>query len=209
VKIVVVTASIGEGRRKLLTPQVVNPNVRYVAFADRPMHHPVWTIKRVDRKLADRCRDAKRYKVLLSTIIQDADASIWVDRHCRIMCDPVEVFERFTEDVGVFAHFRNCCYHEARACRKRKKDSEAIINATVERLRSEQWPPAAGLYYGGFLLRRHTEGERAFSRLWWDRISAGTRRDQITLPFCLHKSEVSYRIFPRSEIGSFFRIRGK
>lgn len=207
-KIVVVTASIGE-RRKLLTPQVVNPDVRYVAFADRPMNHPVWTIKRVDRKLADRCRDAKRYKILLSEIIEDADASIWIDRHCRIMCDPVTAFERFTEDVGVITHFRNCCYHEARACRKGKKDSVEIINSTVERLRLAGWPSASGLYYGGFILRRHTDTERSFSRLWWDMVSEGTRRDQITLPYCLHKSQVDYRIFPRSEVGSFFRIRGK
>ena len=97
-KIVVLTASIGE-RRGLYTPSTVNRSVEYLAFVDRRVNHKIWKTIRVDRLPdVDPVRQAKKYKVLADEFVA-ADASIWVDRHCRLMCDPVEAFDQFSEDV--------------------------------------------------------------------------------------------------------------
>lgn len=207
-RVAVVTASIGE-RRKLLTPDVVNPSVDYVAFVDRELNHPVWRTVRVDRWSADPVRDSKLYKVFPERFVEDADASIWIDRHCRLLCDPAKVFGEFKEDVGLVHHYRACIFREGRACRDAHKDDRNLINQTVERFRLEGWPDAAGLYYGGFLLKRHSEAADRFSRLWWNYIETGSRRDQLSLPVAVRRSRVSAHIFHRRRRPEFFHIRGK
>lgn len=212
-KIVVVTASIGERRLRLLTPEIVNPAVEYVCFTDKPAAHPVWRTIKVERLADDPVRDAKRYKVLAADILRaagiEAEASIWCDRHCRLCCDPVEAFERFPADVALIRHYRRCIYKEGRACRKKKKDDIGVINAEMDMRRLEGWRPNAGLYYGGFVMRRHTAASERFSRLWWSYIESGSRRDQLSLPVALRRSGVSKSVIARAELRSFFHVRSK
>ncbi len=211
-KIVVVTASIGE-RRGLVSPVIDrrDAGVRYVAFVDRPISHPLWETVVVERVLNDPCRDAKRYKFDPPTnkfIADGPDASIWIDRHCRLLCDPVKVFEEFHEDVGVIEHGRHCVYQEGAACRVLKKDDPEAIRRTLQRWKSEGVPRRSGLFYGGCLFRRHP-GSESFSKLWREYVEFGSKRDQLSLPVALHRSGVSYRVFSRTRRPDFFKIRGK
>jgi len=209
-RIAVVTASIGEGRRGLYTPGSVNESVDYIAFVDRKVSHAAWRPVRVDRLGDCSTRDAKRFKVLPEEYIGDEfDAVIWVDRHCRLLCDPVEFFEEFSEDVAVVSHYRGDIYSEAKACLLKKKDDEALIRRTVSTFRLEGWPRKSGLFYGGFIAKRITEESKKFSRLWWQYIEAGSRRDQLSLPVALDRSGVSVRKFKRRKMAELFKIRGK
>ncbi len=207
-KIVVFTASIGE-RRGLYTPSRVNRSVEYLAFVDRRIDHKVWKTIRVDRDPdVDPVRQAKKFKVLADEFVE-ADASIWVDRHCRLMCDPVEAFDEFVEDVGVVRHYRRGIFKEGRACREKKKDDPELIRRTVDRFRLEGWKPGAGLFYGGFLMRRHSPDVGRFNRLWLNYIESGSARDQLSLPVAIERSGVSAKFFSRRRRGDFFKIRGK
>lgn len=208
-RIVVVTASIGE-RRGLLTPMIDRrrDGVKYLAFVDRPKVHAVWETIGVRRPPGDPVRSAKRYKTAIVEHVGDADATIWIDRHCRLLCDPLTIFNEFHEDVGLIRHFRRCCFSEANACRKQDKDDPAAIDRTMDRLKAEGFSRNAGLYYGGFVLRRHNASDE-FSRTWADYIEDGSRRDQLTLPAALEASGVSFKAFDRSMKGKCFAIRGK
>jgi len=208
--VVVVTSSIGEPGRGLHTPRHDRraDGVRYVAFVDRPVVHDVWETVRVDPTPGDSCRVAKRFKVLIAEHVGDASRSIWIDRHCRLICDPLAIWDEFGEDVGLVEHYRRCVYSEAKACRRQRKDGALIIRRTTDRWRAEGVPENGGLYYGGFVLRRHG-GADDFSRLWWDLICWGSRRDQLSLPVALHRSGVSVRTFRRSRRPDMFKIGGK
>ena len=207
-KIVVFTASIGE-RRGLYTPNTVNKSVEYLAFVDRRVNHKVWKTIRVDRDPdVAAVRQAKEIKVLANKFVE-ADASIWIDRHCRLMCDPIKAFDQFDEDVGVVRHYRRDIFKEGRACRERKKDAPELIHRTVDRFRLEGWRPGSGLFYGGFMMRRHSADVEKFNRLWWNYIESGSVRDQLSLPVAIERSGVSAHKFQNRRRGFFFRIRGK
>ena len=208
--IVVVTASIDEPKCKLTTPAIDRraDGVRYVAFVDKPTRHDIWECVVVDRVHDDPCRDAKRFKVLLADAVPDADASIWIDRHCRLTCDPLTVWDDFDEGVAVVNHSRRCVYHEATACLRQEKDDPATIEKTMRRWTDEGVPRGAGLFYGGFVMRRHPVAD-AFSRLWWAFIEFGSRRDQLTLPVALRRSRVAVREYDRSRRPGFFMIGAK
>lgn len=206
-KIVVFTASIHEKYRKLNDPTSIEHGVDYVAFADRPILTKRWQIIRVKQRLPDPCRDAKRYKCLIEDFL-DADFSIWIDRHCRLMTPATELIEQLGEaDLGLVVHNRRCVYWEARVCKDRKKDCPDIINAQIAQIRARKWPPRAGLFFGGFIVRRHTEAVRRFGKLWWDMIEAGSRRDQLCLPLAVKDSGVKLHRWRSPE--GIFKIRSK
>lgn len=204
----VITASMGESS-PLYTPAKyrADDGITYVAFTDRPIKSDIWDVRQVPRLFADSNRDAKRFKVRPSEHVPKADATIWIDRHCRLTCDPRAVFDEFPEDVIAVNHYRSCVFREARVCIDRTKDVAAIIRPMMERFRLEGHPVGAGLYYGGFIARRHTEADDRFSRLWWNYIETGSKRDQLSLPVALARSGVSFRAIKRKRRGEFFAIR--
>lgn len=207
-KIAVVTASIGQPRCKLLTPAHIRPDVDYVCFTDNTeLTHDVWRCVLREPLIKDSCRDAKRFKVLVHENI-DADASIWIDAHCRLMCDPVEVWNDFDDPIAVIRHWRGCIYHEARACIRRGKDARQRIRAAIAGYRRHH-PPRWGLFYGGCILRRHTEEVEEFNRRWWRLIAAGSRRDQLSLPVALRQSGIPFAAIDRGRLANFMQIRGK
>lgn len=205
-QITVITATIGE-RTPLYTPRVVRSDVRYVAFSDRPIESKAWEVIRVDQELSDPCRDAKRYKVLADIFVQ-TDASIWIDHSARLICDPVELFDQFEEDLLFVRHYRSCIFAEGRAIIRSKKDNPVQVKKTLDRFRSEGWPLANGLFYGTCFARRHTEATFRFSRDWWAYIEQGSRRDQLSLPVALDRSGVSVRKWKRKRRPEFFKMLG-
>lgn len=206
--IAVVTASFGQRRCRLLTPAHVRPGVDYVCFTDNPeLRHDVWQCVLREPLLKEPCRDAKRFKVLAHEHV-NADASIWIDAHCRLMCDPLAVWNEFDEPIAVVKHWRACIYHEARACIRRGKDCPKRIRAAIAGYRKEH-PPRWGLFYGGWILRRHTPEVEAFNRRWWRLIADGSRRDQLSLPVALRKGGVAFAAIDRRRLAEFMQIRGK
>ncbi len=210
-KLVVLTASIGErAGARIFTPRIDRrpDGVRYLCFSDKPIKSAFWERVEVERVPdLDGCRDAKRYKIRARDVIGDATASIWIDRHCRLLIDPVVLFSRFSADVAVCRHWRNCIYREGRAVIAKRKDAAELVRPMLERFRLEQWPEAAGLFFGGFIARRHTDAEDRFSRLWLDYVENGSRRDQLSLPVALSRSGVSHRVFKHWR--TFFKIGAK
>lgn len=201
----VITAIYG-GRDKLRAPSIVRPDVDYVCYTDDcGLRHNVWDCRYVPPSHQDPCRSAKRFKVL-SHLYVDSRQSIWIDASSQLLCDPVEIFNEFTEALALVRHWRHCIYHEARACRRRCNDQLQLIESAVRHYRESRHPPRWGLWYGTALFRRHTPEMAQFNEAWWAQIERYTRRDQISLPVILHRTGIPFHTFSRSELRRLFRM---
>ncbi len=67
-------------------------------------------------------------------------------------------------------------------------DDPDVIDSQINRYNLEGYLPHRGLFEATVILRRHTNEIRAFNETWWDEIKWGSRRDQISLPYVLHKT---------------------
>ena len=214
--IVVVSASIGERRRAaFFTPAIDRrpDGVRYLAFSTSGIKSDFWESIKVGRVLADPVRDAKRFKVrsigIVREVVPDVSRIMWVDRHCRLMCDPVEVFKQLDNDgayLGVVRHSRGCIYREGRACIQKNKDDPSIIKSMMQRFRDEGFKHRSGLFFGGWLAFKVGEPSERFLRLWWNYIETGSRRDQLSMPVAIQRSGVPFKQFQGHE--KFISIKG-
>lgn len=197
-KTVIYTAIYGN-KDRLRPPRQPETGATYVCISDDPeIAVPSWKMRIVAPHSPDANRSAKRFKVLAHQAC-DCERSIWIDGNYEILGDLTSLFDDFEEDVAFFRHSqRNCIYAEAAACIRRRKDDARPINGTIERFRQQGHPVGWGLFEGGVILRKHTCAVREFNERWWDEISQGTRRDQLSLPFVLRNLTLRFHVFDHS-----------
>jgi hypothetical protein len=82
---------------------------------------------------------------------------------------------------------RNCIYIEAAHCKQFRKGDPSRIDNAIARYQAEGHPAESGLWMAGIILRRHTPAIKAFNLEWWNEITSGTVRDQISLPVVLRR----------------------
>ena len=200
----VITAIYG-GRDRLRTPAVVHSGVEYVCFTDdHRMRHDVWDCRFIAPSHIDPCRSAKRFKVLPHLFVE-ADRSIWIDANCRLLCDPLAIWDEFEEHLALVRHWRSDIYHEARACRTKHKDDVAVIEEAVRVYRATGHPTRSGLWYGTVMFRRHSPDVARFNETWWAQIDRFSRRDQLSLPVVLRRLDVQLHQFGRDQLSRLFR----
>lgn len=215
--IVVITASIGERPRAAFYTPLIDrrpAGVRYLAFSARGITSKFWETFKAERLLADPVRDAKRYKIRgvekIREIVPDVSRIIWIDRHCRLAADPLKLFERMAiagADLGVVRHDRGCIYREGKTCIAKKKDDPRVIRAMMERLRLEKYPARAGLFFGGFFAMTVSDASDRFTRLWWNYVENGSRRDQLSMPVAMRRTGIRFHQWNRHR--EAFSIQGK
>lgn len=196
-KIVVYTVVIG-GYDRILTPLIVNPDVRYVAVTDGPAPSP-WEIMRPPHLTGNRKRDSRRWKLLAHELFPTADWTIYVDGQLQLAVDPLMLLAECDAwgegDLFLFRHHeRDCLYDEARAVLNVRKDTRQRVEPHVRRYRSSGFPEHAGLYMGGMLVRSPAAAD--FNDVWWAEVERGSCRDQISLPVALANSGVNYTALP-------------
>ena len=200
----VITAIYG-GRDRLRTPAVVHSGVEYVCFTDdQHIRHDVWDCRYVPPSHFDPCRSAKRFKVLPHLFV-DAERSIWIDANCRLLCDPLAIWDEFDEDLALVRHWRPDIYHEARACRRGSKDDLSVIADAIRHYRAAKHPARRGLWYGTIIFRRRSSAVARFNEAWWAQIERFSRRDQLSLPVVLRRLGVEFHQFGRDQLSRLFR----
>jgi hypothetical protein len=93
-------------------------------------------------------------------------------------------------------HARSCIYEEAEACKVRRLDSPELIDGQMARYREEGFPARFGLQELAVILRRHSEAVEDFDRRWWEEISRGSRRDQLSFQYVRWKTGLPIAEFP-------------
>ena len=164
---------------------------KFVAFTDKPFESKVWERRVACNEYRDPVRNAKKPKIMPHLYFPDADYSLWIDGTLTLKVPLEELIEKYLKDtdIAMFKHpYRDCLYDEAIACINLRLDSYETIKKQVEAYELEGYLPRRGLFEATVILRRHTDEIRAFNETWWDEIEWGSRRDQISLPYVLHKT---------------------
>jgi|TARA_R110001583_G_scaffold18383_37_gene73191 hypothetical protein len=208
-KCVVYTAIYGE-KDALKDPLVVNPNVDYLCFTDnKNIKSNVWKIIHHPAIHTDPVRSAKIFKVKPHEFLSDYDISLWVDANFLIKTDLQTFFQKsdFLSKAGMmlFQHDqgRNCIYDEANTIMQDRKDDPALVNAQMNKYREEKFPPQHGLSANSIMLKKHNDSAIiALGDKWWSEIQQYSRRDQLSLYYCIWKLDIRHYLlkFPRYNI---------
>lgn len=137
--------------------------------------------------------------------LRRADRSIWIDANCRLLCDPLSIWDEFEEELALVRHWRTDIYHEARACRARHKDEPSIVEDAIRHYRASGHPTRSGLWYGTIIFRRHSSDVARFNEAWWAQIERFSRCDQLSLPVVLRRQAVEFHQFGRDQLSRLFR----
>jgi len=91
---------------------------------------------------------------------------------------------------------RRCAYDEGKACIVTFKAKESVISKQLDFYKSQGYPTQNGLYYTGFLVRRHTKEMKRLMNSWWREVKKFSHRDQVSLPYVLWEHKFGITLFP-------------
>lgn len=192
------------GYDQLLTPLQRSPNCDYYCFTDdATLTSDFWQIRllmaddsaNAASTPADPQRFSRQPKILPHRYFPDYDASLYLDANLLLIGDLDDYIARYHRHspLLLLKHGeRDCLYEELQACLEGQRDDPATMIQQVERYRSEGFPPHFGLAVGSFIYREHNNPQViALMELWWQELSQGSKRDQLSLSYCLWKQNVS------------------
>ena len=192
-RVVVYTAIIG-GYDPLIVPEQMVDDWDYVVFSDQLIKgEHVFEVRRPDYWNADPTRIARHAKMHPHIHFPDYEISIWIDSNILLRGNHLgDSARRFEEQGALFMSNphpdRDCTYDELAKCLELSKDAPGLMKAQVERYRQEGLPEKYGMFETNILIRKHNDPQvTAFQALWWQEISAGSRRDQLSVMYSLWK----------------------
>ncbi|HEX2853976.1 MAG TPA: glycosyltransferase domain-containing protein [Opitutaceae bacterium] len=171
-----------------------------IAYVEGPASSG-WRARPVCREFADECRNAKVHKIVPHDLFEEYEYSIWIDGSVipRPEFSPRDVIEKVlrAHDLAVFKHrIRGCIYEEAQACIQAGKDNRETIERQMARYRQEGYPARNGLNECTILVRRHSPDVRRVCEAWHREIEAGSRRDQLSFNYVVHRARFEVGTLP-------------
>lgn len=194
-KIVVYTAVFGDYDR-LLLPELLDPEIDYVCFTDRPRDtFGIWKLRISPFYHADPTRIARYIKTHPHTLFSGYDHAIWIDANIILRADPVKyirMLDAAGKSLGLVPHpHRDCVYEEIEACKLRSKDSDASLDSQATFYRSHGLEEHRGMYETGFMAVALKDlNTRSLFAAWWRQIATFSRRDQVGLAWSLKSHSV-------------------
>lgn len=166
-----------------------------------PHGAPAWTINRY-------------LKMHPHEILPDQDETLYVDANIILSRDPSPLFHKYLADadIAIPAHMdRNEISEELKECLRVGKVSQAEYETMSSRLALYD---SIGVSSGpftenGVILRRNTSQVSSAMELWWAEVANGVTRDQLSLPYALHKTGLKISVIkegPRTT-GEYMTIR--
>jgi hypothetical protein len=191
---------------------------RSVLFSDEPQRlrlEPAacfWDeIRPLAWNLPDPVRTARAHKHRPFELFPDAPVSIWLDATHVPIVEMQALFDYLDDrhPLACFRHeWRDTALAEGRECQRLGLDDPQVIEQQLARYAAEGFPDRCGLYDTACLVRRHLPAVRGLQELWWQEIVAGSRRDQISFPYVLHRSGMTPAVLPgegRSPLADFLQ----
>lgn len=173
--------------------------VEYCCFTDQlHWYSPNWKILPACTDFNGRwdqnVRNAKRHKILIHEYV-DCDYSLWIDGHITLLKPTTELIQRYMDgkdvEIATFKHWgRNCAYREADTCIQLGLDTIEVMQNQMIEYKAAGFPADFGLHAGTMILRKHTEKVKEFNCLWWEEVCKHSKRDQLSLDYCIWKTGV-------------------
>lgn len=188
-QLTVYTALFG-GYDKLYEP-VEPEDYEFVCYTDNPnIKSENWEIRCVDRSKDRHPRwDARLYK-MLGFINLPTDQTLWIDARQQFVR-----IKEIPEYDNILIHThpkRKSAYEEAEFCVKHGVGDPDGIKKLIQIMLDSGFPLDFGLWYSGVIWRKKNDDLSYFCKEWWDLVSRVSIRDQISLPYVLWGTQLSY-----------------
>lgn len=183
----------------LKEPLYVNSRCDYFVITDQEIPtESIW--KKIDISLINEISDlttntekARYVKTHPHILFKEYEYSIFIDGNLLIVADLVPMIEQLgNKSIGIHYHPHNkCVYKEAKDIVALGKERLQNVNRQISQYRSEGFPENYGLFETNVLVRRHNDKECIqLMNEWWNQMSIYTKRDQLSLTYCLWKTEI-------------------
>jgi len=197
-KIAVFTSIVG-GYDSLIQPVKVHSDFDFICFVENGGKKfekaGVWQVRELPELPGLDAAAISRYpKMNPHLLLPEYEYSVWIDGNIGITEEDfyLAILEKTAAGVkysGVPHPFRSCAYEEARHCCKAGLISSATKIRLLRFLRSNGFPKKFGLAENGIILRSHNDRViRDVDELWWNCYLTLSRRDQLSLTYCLWKN---------------------
>ena len=191
---------------QIFTPVAMTPGVDFILFADRkPRFVRGWQWRPLPPQAAGlSAAMANRHaKFFPHLIFPEAEISVYVDANTLMLADLTPLIAEFRAsgaDIGLFPHKQRFDIWEefefARKVGKVPPEDAAKGEAQLAFYRAEGLPEDHLLTENAIIFRRHGNPELARAMdLWWGQMQTFTRRDQLSLPYVLLKSDLKVKLW--------------
>lgn len=196
--------------------EIKNPDkkIDYICFTDQKIKSNTWRIIKGRALFNNSNLNAKLYKVLPHLYFK-CDYSLWVDGSIEIYGNIMNLIDsHFNEktDILLFKHkVRDCPYCEANIVISSKLANSTIVKSQMNKYRRNGFPLHKRFSQGGVILRKHSKKMEIFNLTWWGEICRHTQRDQLSLDYCINKTNLFLRYFDLPKLyenNGYFRYYG-
>ncbi len=191
---------------QIFSPLAATPGVEFVLFADRkPRFVRGWRWRPLPPQTTGMSQAmVNRFcKFFPHRLFPEADCTIYVDANTLILANLQPLIDEFLASgaaIGLFPHKqRSDIFEELDYGLKVGKippSDAAKGQAQLRRYLAEGLPRDHVLTENAIIFRR--QGDPALEAamdLWWSEMEAHTRRDQLSLPYVLHKTNLSRKVW--------------
>lgn len=216
-RLVVYTALFG-GYDCLRDPSKSFKGCDFVCFTDQKhLKSDVWEIRFVGECDLTNNMMNRRYKMLPHLYFPEYDNSLYVDANIIILRSPFFLVEKYLLNFhfSVPKHFsRNCLYDESEVVVKTGKAKLSDVNLQMDVYKADFFPKDFGLSENNILLRKHNSPSViALMNRWWGEVNYYTKRDQLSLMYCLWKERTPFTYMDETSRDDFYfmllKHRGK
>lgn len=147
--------------------------------------------KVVPECVTDNTRRNRFCKIMGSHLFKNYEYSIYIDGNIRIVGEDLSKYISRINKHGFMSHshaFEDCIYAEAVRVIINGKEEENTIKAQMARYRNEGMPRHYGMLHNAVLVRENNNPVcRTLMTNWWNEVFYSSRRDQLSLTYCLWK----------------------
>jgi hypothetical protein len=213
-KIAIYTAVFG-GKDQVKEPQQYkeNDNIDYFLISDDKElisnhYHLIYKKPIYD----DITKNARYYKIVGLDKFKNYDFVIWHDANIQVKHMEMPNLVKFAvkSNYAFFKHpFRNCIYEEAIKCIKLEKDLPYKLFKQVVKYFRYGVENNIGLYATGLYVKNNQLNNDDFINEWWNETLQNSRRDQMSLPYCLKKLKIIPEIISGDIRNNKYSLFGK
>ena len=195
---------IYENYDRLKEPRFVEEGIDYICYTNNPrMKSNTFKFVYTPLKFGSAIRTSREMKILPHKYLSEYDVSVYIDGSTMIDRNITDFVKKKIQNCNFAARKhdkRSCVYDEANHIinifDKNPKDKPEIIRKHIETYKKQDYPQNNGLFATGVLIRRHNDLKLIkCMEQWWNMYMTGCRRDQLSLPYALWKTNCKIENF--------------
>ncbi|RPA68423.1 DUF616 domain-containing protein [Cyclobacteriaceae bacterium YHN15] len=185
--------------------------IDYFCFTDdADLKSETYNIFKKKAHFQDITKCARFFKINFPKELSNYDYLIWHDGNLQINHQKIyELVELLGKnDLATFKHpHRDNIYLEGLACIRREKDDPCLIFKQIFNYYKSGIIKSKKLFETSILVRKNRQSE--LYDIWWNEVLMYSKRDQLSLPYALFKSNTCVSIIPgHREVNEYAKFHG-